>query len=749
MTTPIKWGGEILANTTKFSSQDQPALVALATGRFVAVWRDISESAGDTSGQAVRAQLFDTDGAKFGGEFVVNTWTTNDQYDPSVIALPDGRFMITWSTIGNGGGDTSQSAISAQYFDANGGRIGAEFMVNTTTALAQTSPAGSTFSTGRSLITWTDFSGVGDTVPGGIRAQLFAENGAKFGIEFQINSTTAGNQVTSSAAVLSNDRFVVAWADSSKTGTDTSGYAIRARLFDALGAPFAADFVVNTTTASDQFGAQVTALAGGKFVVSWTDSSQAAPDTSGIAVRAQVFGNDGSRVGSEFLVNTTTADDQFAPVMTALPDGRFVATWVSTIAGYGQVFAQVFNGDGTRSGTEFVASSGEFTYLNPPAVTTLPDGRFVVSYIKESDGSSTGIAAQIFDPRTGPVVLDGTAKADQLVGTQFADLIRGHDGGDWLYGHDGDDALVGGLGGDLLFGGAGRDTAVFSGAFADNDAIDYGQSILVGTMGAYDSLRGIEVLEFADGKIAVDDGNPLFDAIHYARHNGDVYHAAIGLKLHYDAVGWREGRDPNQLFDTSAYLAANRDVALSGINPLDHYAAVGWQEGRDPSAFFDTRLYLINNPDVAAANIDPLTHYLEFGYSEGRQAYEAVGSQIVNGFDAQYYLFRNPDVAAAGVDPYLHFNTVGWREGRDPNGWFQTSGYLTYYTDVAAADINPLTHYEVVGWTEGRDPSAYFDTHRYLVDNPDVAAANISPLDHFLRFGVYEGRQPYNDGVWN
>jgi hypothetical protein len=697
----------------------------------------------------VRAQIFNADGTTFGTEILVNTVTANDQYNPSAFALIDGRFVIAWNSLDKSGVDKSESAIRAQFFDAEGGRSGGEFQVNTTTTGAQNVPAGASSGGGFSLITWSDFSGVGDNAPAGIRAQMYAQNGTKFGNEFQVNSTTVGNQVASSAAYLVNGGLVVTWADLSQTGADTSSYAIRARRFDYSGNPLGADFVVNTTTAGEQISPHITALSNGKFVVSWTDHSRTAPDTAGYAVRAQLFNNDGSRAGSEFLVSTTTVDDQLAPVMTALPDGRFVAAWLNVVAGHGEVRAQLFDNNGAKLGAELIAS-GDFTYLYPPAITALADGRFAIACMKESDGSSTGIAAQIFDPREGPATIEGTVGNDQLIGSRFGDLIHGNSGADRLDGADGDDMLIGNIGQDEMIGGAGFDTAKLLGNLEDLVPVDLGRYIRVtdGNNEA-DILRGIERLQFTDGKIDVADGSVLFDSIDYARRNGDVYHAGIDLKLHYDTVGWHEGRNPNAFFDTTGYLAVNRDVAMSGLNPLFHYGAAGWQEDRDPSASFDTRLYLIHNPDVAAAQMDPLTHYLAFGMAEGRDTYEAIGANIVNGFDAQYYLFHNPDVAAAGIDPLMHFNTVGWKEGRDPNGWFSVSGYLTYYTDVATAGINPLTHYELVGWKEGRDPTVYFDTHRYLVDNPDVAAANINPLNHFLQFGIYEGRQPYNDGVWN
>jgi hypothetical protein len=109
-----------------------------------------------------------------------------------------------------------------------------------------------------------------------------------------------------------------------------------------------------------------------------------------------------------------------------------------------------------------------------------------------------------------------------------------------------------------------------------------------------------------------------FDAQYYLFHNPDVAAAGVDPLLHYNTVGWQEGRDPNAWFDTSGYLAHNPDVAAAGINPLQHYETTGWQEGRDPSAAFDTLGYLAANPDVAAAGMNPLDHFLQFGIYEGR-----------------------------------------------------------------------------------------------------------------------------------
>src|SRR4051812_35145959 len=96
MTTPFKWGNEFLVNTTTTAYQFDPAITALADGRFIAAWADQSTTGDDTWGYAVRAQIFNADGSTSGAEFVVNTITTGNQSRPAITGLADGRFVATW-----------------------------------------------------------------------------------------------------------------------------------------------------------------------------------------------------------------------------------------------------------------------------------------------------------------------------------------------------------------------------------------------------------------------------------------------------------------------------------------------------------------------------------------------------------------------------------------------------------------------------------------------------------------------------
>jgi hypothetical protein len=48
-----------------------------------------------------------------------------------------------------------------------------------------------------------------------------------------------------------------------------------------------------------------------------------------LGVYAQVFGPAGVKTDVEFLVNTTTLDDQWQPAVAAASAGEFIATWTS------------------------------------------------------------------------------------------------------------------------------------------------------------------------------------------------------------------------------------------------------------------------------------------------------------------------------------------------------------------------------------------------------------------------------------
>lgn len=475
MGTPIKFGTEFLINTTTVGYQSYPALTALADGRFVAAWTDQSDSGGDASSSAIRAQVFNADGSKLGAEFLVNTTTASYQLDPALTALADGRFVVVWTDESLSIDDASGDAARGQVFNADGSKSGTEFLVNTTTTGNQRQPTLTALADGRFVASWADVSASGDdTSFFAVRAQVFNADSSKSGAEFLVNTTTASFQLQPTLTALADGRFIAAWLDGSANVGDTPGTDIRAQIFNADGSKSGAEFLVNTTTAGNQLQPSLTALADGRFVIGWLDQRSGADDTSGWAVRAQVFNADGSKAGTEFLVNTTTANTQYQPNLTALADGRFVTAWTDFSASADDtsicaVRAQVFNADGSKSGVEFLVNTSTVGAQSIPTLISLADGRFVVGWAEEGvgDEDATFVRGQIFDPREAAVDLLGSVRAEQFVGTAFNDTLRGYlgddrldgaGGADRLFGEDGNDRVNGNLGDDTASGGTGNDT---------------------------------------------------------------------------------------------------------------------------------------------------------------------------------------------------------------------------------------------------------------------------------------------------
>ncbi|PZV40337.1 hypothetical protein B5V02_01975 [Mesorhizobium kowhaii] len=439
-------------------------ITALADGRFVATWQ--STDTGDGSGGCIRAQIYNANGSAAGSDFIVNSTATGDQYDPAITALADGRFVATWQSVDTGDGDGI--CIRARVYNADGSAAGSDFIVNSTATDFQYSPAITVLADGRFVATWVS-NDPGDGSNSCIRAHIYNANGSAAGSDFIVNSTTANNQVSPAITALADGRFVTTW-QSDETG-DGSGYCIRARIYNANGSAAGSDFVVNSTTAGDQYSPEITALGDGRFVATWQSNDPG--DGDGSCIRARIYNANGSAAGSDFIVNSTATSNQYNPEITVLADGRFVASWGSSDTGDGDgscIRARVYNADGSAAGSDFVVNSTVTGFQGTPAIAALADGRFVATWESgdTGDGSSGCIRAQIFDP----TIFVGTAGADIWQGSNvFADHINGGASADTLSGLGGDDTISGDAGNDILNGGAGSDK-LFGGA--DTDTLNGG-----------------------------------------------------------------------------------------------------------------------------------------------------------------------------------------------------------------------------------------------------------------------------------
>ena len=242
-------------------------------------WHDGHYSVDD-----VKAQVFSDTGAKVGSEILVNTAgagaTFSLQNEERIVALSNGGFAVAWT---DKNGDDSSQGVKAQLFNATGGRVGTEILVNTTTLSSQLHPQLAALKNGAFVVTWDNWSGTNPVNSGiDVNAQIFDNSGARVGSEILANTSTAGTQGNAQIASLANGDFAISWFDSNGTWSGYLGVP-KYQVFDALGHKVGSEQVANTTAAAGG-ASPITALDSGKFVVAWNSS-----DDSGSAVKAQVF----------------------------------------------------------------------------------------------------------------------------------------------------------------------------------------------------------------------------------------------------------------------------------------------------------------------------------------------------------------------------------------------------------------------------------------------------------------------------
>ena len=270
---------------------------------------------------------------------------------------------------------------------------GPEFLVNTTTAGSQVAPTIAITPDGF-VVTWSsEVSGTDYDVFG----QAFDRRGSKIGAEFRVNAFTTGRTWLSDVAPLPGGRFVVAWESAGVDGADSG---IAARIFEGPGVPLTGEIVANTHTTGFQQTPSIASDVAGNFVVVWNSFGQ---DGDGGGVFGQRFDASGTRLGSEFQVNTTTAGTQLAGFGRAVAKdaaGRFVVVWDARHYPW-HVNAQRFAADGARVGAEFQVDAGPFSATRP-AIATSPTGDFVVAWSSLTD---------LYARRHAP---DGTALGSQF-----------------------------------------------------------------------------------------------------------------------------------------------------------------------------------------------------------------------------------------------------------------------------------------------------------------------------------------------
>jgi hypothetical protein len=383
-------GGEFRVNQMTAGVQWGPDVATAADGRFVVVWQEGGDRADDPTPISLKARLFNAAGKPLGGEILVDRHKRPSQPGHAVAMAPDGRFVVVWgggrenpslvfgrryAADGRPLGqrfplaknsnyqDSPDVAITAdgsfvavwvgtvepkdptdpgevavdvffRRFGANGKPLGPEAV-----ALGgyeeQSDPRVAIRQDGSFIVAGNDYGGESSFYD--VDARIFASSGAPLGDSFQVNDgpNQELTQFGPNLAVAADGRFAITWTDwAGDVGRgpglqwdkqDFTGVAIR--FYAADGTPQGPGRSVNAFLPGEQFGASVSALQTGGFLMLWT--SGAGQDGDGLGIFGRVFGADGRTRGREFRINLNKTGSQVGPVLSIAPNGKGAAVWSS------------------------------------------------------------------------------------------------------------------------------------------------------------------------------------------------------------------------------------------------------------------------------------------------------------------------------------------------------------------------------------------------------------------------------------
>jgi hypothetical protein len=277
-------------------------------------------------------------------------------------------------------------SIYGQLFYPNGTKQGTEFLINTYDSYQQLRPSVASFSNNGFVVVWESFAQDGDGF--GIYGQLFYSNGMKQGSEFQVNTFTTNAQYFPKVTTLLDDNFVVCWDSYAQDGSE---HGIFGQRFNMDGTKISSEFLVNTYTSSNQDYASIARIADG-FGIAWASLSQAISNQ--YRIYAQLFYANGNKRGAEISVSGTNSGN---PLIKGFATGNFIIVWEALDDSGLGLYGQLFYSNGTKISNQFQVNTYTSGFQYTAALAIFPDNEFIVSWSSDAqDGSSFGIFAQHF-----------------------------------------------------------------------------------------------------------------------------------------------------------------------------------------------------------------------------------------------------------------------------------------------------------------------------------------------------------------
>ncbi|WP_114945674.1 hypothetical protein [Microvirga calopogonii] len=292
---------------------------------------------------------------------VVSALMGSSQDIASVSALPNGGWVVTWQSnqVGGNNFDIYQSVYAADgtlAHDADGNVIADQKIVAAAPNIQQF-PVVAGLAGGGWVVIWETIQNNGTA---DLRQAVYRPDGSFVGET--VVSAAGNSQAAPSVSALPNGGYVLVWQTKENGNND-----IHQRIYDANGAPLAPETVV-TEASSNQTSPSVSVLSNGGWVVTWETQGGGTSD-----IHQRAYAVSGAPLGPETVVSEA-ANNQYAPSVTALPNGGWVVTWQTeeTSNGGADIHQRVYAANGTLVGSEITVAEAANTQ-SAPVVTALAD----------------------------------------------------------------------------------------------------------------------------------------------------------------------------------------------------------------------------------------------------------------------------------------------------------------------------------------------------------------------------------------
>jgi hypothetical protein len=204
--------GEFQVNTFTSAFQSEPAVAMDAAGDFVVVWQSYDQASANSQFD-IYARPYRSDGSPVQlSEFPVNTYTSGGQTAPVIAMDAMGDFVVAWESYEQVS-STSKYDIYARQYRAGGTAVqSSEFLVDSFTREAQYAPSVAMDAAGDFVVAWQSYGQVSSSGAYDIYARQYNSAGTALQDSgFLVDTLTSNTQAHPAVAMDAAGDFLVGW----------------------------------------------------------------------------------------------------------------------------------------------------------------------------------------------------------------------------------------------------------------------------------------------------------------------------------------------------------------------------------------------------------------------------------------------------------------------------------------------------------------------------------------------------------